>query len=79
MVVATDVVGREFMYPMSRNSASGPEIGFPDGFRADSNREDIKTGPPAGRRSDVEAFPIRIQMKSGPEARFLARKHYCVT
>ncbi len=43
--------------PMLRNSACGPEIGFPGrklgfraGFRPDSNREDIRIGPPAGRR-----------------------------
>ena len=28
---------------------------------------------------EVEASPIRIKPKSGPEARFPARKHYCVT
>ena len=33
----------------------------------------------AGRRADVEALPTRIQPKSGPEARFLARTHSSVT
>ncbi len=33
----------------------------------------------AGRRTDFGAFPMRTRPKSGPEARFQARKHYCVT
>ena len=52
---------------------------FRAGFRPDSNRESIKIGPSAGRRSDFDAFPTRILPKSGPEDRFPARKHYCVT
>jgi hypothetical protein len=40
------------------------------GFRLDSNRENLKTGPPAGlgRIADSEAFPTRIRPKTGPEA-----------
>ena len=61
----------------------GQKSGFRAGFRPDSNRESIKIGPPAGLRPGggaiFEALPTRIRPKSGPEARFLARKHYCVT
>ncbi len=32
-----------------------------------------------GRRADGEALPISIRPKSGPEARFTARKHYGLT
>ncbi len=34
--------------------------------------------PKAGRRADFEVFQIRIRPKSGLEAHFPARKHYCV-
>ena len=33
----------------------------------------------AGRRVDVGAFTIIIRPRSGPEAQFPARSHYCVT
>ncbi len=35
--------------------------------------------PKAGRRTDFDAVPTRIRPKSGPEARFPVRKHYCFT
>ncbi len=57
------------------NRHSGSDFG---GFY----RESLKFGPPADRRpegADSEAVPIRIPPKSGPEARFPARKHLCVT
>ncbi len=38
--------------PMLRNSASGPEIGLPGRISADSNWENLKIGPPAGRRPE---------------------------
>ncbi len=44
------------------------------GFRPDSTREALKMAL-RGRRADFEAFPTRIRPKSGPEARFPARKH----
>ncbi len=53
----------------------GRKSSFRAGFRPHSNRESLK----AGRRADVDAFPIRMRPKSGPEARFPARKHHCVT
>ncbi len=44
----------------------------------DSNREDLKISPPAGPRP-AEGPMLRLWPKSGPEARFPARRHYCVT
>ena len=32
-----------------------------------------------GPRADFGAFPVAVQPKPGPEARFPARKHYCAT
>ncbi len=52
----------------------GRKSGFRVEFRPDRNRESPKIGPPAGGRADVEAFPIRIGRRFGPEARFPARK-----
>ncbi len=37
-----------------------------------------KTSKSALRPADFEALPTRIRPKSGKEARFLIRKHYCV-
>ncbi len=55
--------------------------GRKSGFRAGFGRilvgklEHRPSGrPKADRRTDCEVFPIRIREKSGPEARFLARK-----
>ncbi len=53
----------------------GRKPGFRAGFRPGSSRERLKIGPAA----DFEAFPMRIRPKFKPEARFPARKHYCVT
>ncbi len=57
------------MYFMLRNSASGPEIRLPGRMLAAK----------AGRMADVGAFPVAVRPKSGPEGRFRARKHDCVT
>ena len=57
----------EKLHPMLCNSASGQA-----GLRPDFDRENR---PSAGRKADFEALPIRIRPKSGPEARFPARKH----
>jgi hypothetical protein len=32
-----------------------------------------------GRKADFRIFPVAVRPKSGPEGRFPARKHYCVT
>ncbi len=65
---------------MLHKSASGPEIGFRGGFRLDSSRENIKIGSPAGRRPvGGSILKLSRRPKSGPEAGFPARKHYCVT
>jgi hypothetical protein len=42
-------------------------------------RESTEIGPPAGRRTDFGVFPVGVRPKSGPEGRFPARKHNCVT
>ncbi len=36
--------------PMVHNNVSGPEIELPDRILSDSNRENLKIGPPAGLR-----------------------------
>jgi hypothetical protein len=52
IVVARDsTLGYAIMLP-------GRKSGFRAGFRPDSDRENLKIGP-AGRRADVEAFPIQ--------------------
>ncbi len=45
----------------------GRKLGLRAGFRPDSNRENIKIGPSAGRRADFKALPTRIRPKSGQE------------
>ncbi len=57
----------------------GRKSAFRAEFRPDSRRECLTIGPPAGRRTDFDAFPIRIWAKSGQQARFSTRKHYCRT
>ncbi len=59
----------------------GWKSGFRAGFLQESCRESINIGPPAGLRpAGVPILrPIIIRATSGPEARFPARKHYCVT
>ena len=57
----------------------GRKSSFRVGFPPDSSLQSIRIGPSTGRRTDFEALPISIRPKSGPEARFLARKHYSVT
>jgi hypothetical protein len=65
------------------NSASGREIGLPGWISRGDYSGHPHTRPSgrplAGRRADFEALPTRIRPKSGPEARFPARKQYCVT
>ncbi len=66
------VYGAQYCF-RARNRASGQ----------DSNPREHQTRPfgrpSATRRADCEAFSIRTRPKSCTEARFLARKHYCVT
>ncbi len=69
-------------YSMLRKSASGPEIGvFRVGSEPDSNWESFKIGTPAGLRPAGGPMSrlSRFRPKSGPEARFPARKQYCAT
>ena len=53
-------------YPMLCNSASGPEIGFPDRISAglqSARPQNRRSGrPSAGRRADFDAFPTRIRI-----------------
>ncbi len=56
-----------------RKSVSGTKSG------SDCSVDGYKIGPPAVRKADVEAFPIRIRPKSGPEARVPDCKNSCVT
>jgi hypothetical protein len=67
-------------YFMLRNSASVPDIGLPGGISAGTSqiRPSGRPLPLAGRRADFEVFPIRIRLKTRPEARFPDRKHHCV-
>ena len=71
------------MYSMLRNNASGPEIGLPGrilaGLLPEKHRNRPSGRPSAGRRADFGAFPVAVRPQSGPEGRFTARKHYCVT
>ncbi len=71
------------LYYMLRNNASGPEIGLPGwiltGLLSGKHRKQLSGRPSAGRRANFGAFPVAVLPKSGPEGRFLARKHYCVT
>ncbi len=67
---------------MLRNSASGPEIRFPGrilaGFYSGKLQHRPSDRPSAGRRAEFGVH-LRIRPKSAPEARFPARKHYCIT
>ncbi len=68
---------------MLRNSASGREIGLPArilaGLLPGKHENRLSGRPKAGRWADFGAFPVAARPKSGPEGRFPARKHYCVT
>ncbi len=65
----------------------GRKAAFRAGFWPDCYRESTDIGPPAGpsgrpkagRRADFGVFPIAVRPNCGPEVRFPARKHYCVT
>ncbi len=72
------LTGSIFNYSMLRNTASGPEIGLPGRILAGLQLGNHRNQP-SGRRTDLGAFPVAIWPKSGPEGRFTARKHYCVT
>ncbi len=73
----------EWFYSMLPNGASGPEIGLPGrilaGLLPGRHRNRPSGWPKAGRRTDFGSFPVAVRPKSGPEGRFPARKHYCVT
>ncbi len=58
---------------------AGRKSGLRAGFEPDFSREGIQIGITAGRRPDFDVYPIGIRPKSCPEARFQARKHYCLT
>ncbi len=68
---------------MFGNDASGPEISLPGwilvGLLPETHRNRPSGRPKAGRRAHFGAFPITVLPKSGPEGRFTARKHYCIT
>ncbi len=68
---------------MLRNSASGPAIGLPGrisaGLLPGKHRHRPSGRPKAGRRVAFGVFPVAVRLKSGPEARFPARKRYCAT
>ena len=70
-------------YSLLRNNASGPEIGLPGrilaGLLPGRHRNRPSGRPSAGRRADLGGFAVAVRPKSGPEGRFTARKHYCVT
>ncbi len=70
-------------YSMLRNCAAGPEIGLPGRILAEllegKHRNRPCGRPSANRRADFGVFPVAVRPKSGPEGRFPARKHYCVT
>ncbi len=67
---------------MLRNSARRPEIGLLGRIWVELQSENRKHRlfgwPSAGRRAEFEVFPNRVRPTCGPEARFPARKHYCV-
>ncbi len=60
----------------SFGSAGGPILA---GLLPGTYRNRPSGRPKAGRRADFNAFPVAVRPKSGPEGRFTARKHYCVT
>ncbi len=78
-------LGKELQtcYSILRNIASGPEIGLPGRILAGllpGRHQNRPSGRPmAGRRADFGSFPVAVRPKSGPEGRFPARQHYCVT
>ena len=58
----------------------GRKSGFRGGFRPDSNRENLKIGPPAGRKADSEDVPVDIQLErpiSGPKALLCKIGYHC--
>jgi hypothetical protein len=68
------------LYSMIRDSASGPEIGLPGRIWAVLKEPKSALRPAEGWPKDQsQCFPGSSPAKSGPEGRFPARKHYCVT
>ncbi len=57
------------------NRPSGPDFGR----TATGKTPKSALRPAFGRRAGFGAFPVAVRPKSGPEGRFTARKHYCVT
>ncbi len=77
-------VGKEHKSPLALGNAGalrcaivlpGRKSAFRARFWSDWYRENTEGQPGA----DVGAFPVAVRPKSGPEGRFTARKHYCVT
>ncbi len=70
-------------YSVLRNNASWLVIGLPGrilaGLLPGNHRNGPSGRPKAGDRADVGVFPVAVRPKSGPEGRFTARKHDCVT
>ncbi len=48
-------------------------------YRAENRCTSSEAPAEAGRRADFYVFPTRTRPKSVPEARYRARKHYCIT
>ncbi len=61
--------------PPGRKSGCGPD--FDMILNGKSSKSALR--PAEGRKADFEVFPIEIRVKSGPEAPFPARGHYCIT
>ncbi len=81
-LAAMDVT-KPYKYSMSRNNGSGPEIGLPGrilaGLVPGKHRHRPSGRPSAGQRTGFSVFPVAVRPISGPEGRFMARNHYCVT
>ena len=64
---------------MLRNNVSAPQIGLPGrisvGLQSGNPQNQPSGRPSAGRGADFDVFQVRVRPKSGPEARFAARKH----
>ncbi len=54
-------------------------LAFLAGLLPGKHRNPPPGRPMPGRRADFGSFPVAVQPKSGPETRFTAREHYCVT
>ncbi len=76
--VQAAVIGPQnpFKKVQAGNQVSGPDFGRILVGKVSKSALRQTEGRP---EADFDAFPIRIRPKSGPEARFPARRHYCVT